>query len=479
MAPSQQVIRLNGSANGLQSKGEKQPIYFKHPAYQSTPPAQQQPQIRSKASDSGQAVSVTNVQQILKSTPPTQSAASIISVPNKVKVTFSTPDGKSLQTISSKKSQPPNIQMAKVKPKINNTLNHSKVNEASSTTLLLSSSSITPTSTTSSTSASSFIPIHPCNSVSPHQSEQIKQKVLPHPIPSNQHNKYQSKSQQQQETATTKPQIPATGNQSKANDQVKLKPSKSSTNSSQGSINDAHAVAPTATATSTDAGKAGKKQATAEKVKKVKNVAKAEKANKKSKLTNNGKTPAENGKRKRSYSQTSHHEALQRIPLKGGSSSTTAPAAAHGASASSGSSSKGAPKRAKREWHAPDSYIYDDFNGNDANDGVDDLDVGKVTQTHWFSDTHSEKLLTREQRIEMKRDNLRRQASQYAQALSFRSTTAAKRRLVAVIKTLAKFENERNKLVHTIRIFKYILFALLHLYELSIISIFLLLLLLL
>lgn len=109
---------------------------------------------------------------------------------------------------------------------------------------------------------------------------------------------------------------------------------------------------------------------------------------------------------------------------------------------SASDSDKSANKRIQKEWHSPESYIYDDIN-TDAM--TEQSDSSSCMQTFWFRDSPNENLLTREQRLENKRDNLRRQAFQYAQAQHFRSTALAKRRLITVTKALAKFKNERNK----------------------------------
>lgn len=98
-----------------------------------------------------------------------------------------------------------------------------------------------------------------------------------------------------------------------------------------------------------------------------------------------------------------------------------------------------------KEWHSPESYIYDDISADAI---VDSGELTSCMQTFWFRDIPNENLLTREQRLENKRDNLRRQAFQYAQAQHFRSTILAKRRLLTVTKALAKFKNERNKWVY-------------------------------
>ncbi|XP_031630637.1 uncharacterized protein LOC116345428 isoform X2 [Contarinia nasturtii] len=126
-------------------------------------------------------------------------------------------------------------------------------------------------------------------------------------------------------------------------------------------------------------------------------------------------------------------------------------------------------KRMDKEWHSPESYIYDDIsitdttfaaaadcggNGGSNNSagggsGSGNAEFASCMQTFWFRDIPNENLLTREQRLENKRDNLRRQAFQYAQAQHFRSTILAKRRIITVTKALAKFKNERNKIAPT------------------------------
>lgn len=96
-----------------------------------------------------------------------------------------------------------------------------------------------------------------------------------------------------------------------------------------------------------------------------------------------------------------------------------------------------------KEWHAPDSYVYD-LAGPGALT-VEQLEIAQCTQGFWFRDIPNENFLTREQRLEIKRDNLRRQAFQYAQAQHFRSTSLAKKRLMSVMKALTKFKNEREE----------------------------------
>lgn len=131
-----------------------------------------------------------------------------------------------------------------------------------------------------------------------------------------------------------------------------------------------------------------------------------------------------------------HHESLQRLPLRSNDNGAIA------GSAQPNDADRFVGKRMEKEWHSPESYIYDDI----STDGVGECpEFASCMQTFWFRDIPNENLLTREQRLENKRDNLRRQAFQYAQAQHFRSTIVAKRRLITVTKALAKFKNERNK----------------------------------
>lgn len=99
-------------------------------------------------------------------------------------------------------------------------------------------------------------------------------------------------------------------------------------------------------------------------------------------------------------------------------------------------------KRFLKEWHAPESYIYDDLSSNGL---YDNFDLSPCTQKFWFRDIPNENLLTREQRLESKRDNLRRQAFQYAESQSFRSKVMAKKRLITVAQALTKFKKERYR----------------------------------
>lgn len=175
-----------------------------------------------------------------------------------------------------------------------------------------------------------------------------------------------------------------------------------------------------------------KKPTPSERKYKSKSDPKAEKR----KHTNSGKN-ATNGtdgggiSARKCTSNQIHHESLQRLPLRTHENDTCA----------------NGKQRLDKEWHSPESYIYDDISSDAA--AAKRADHTSCMQTFWFRDIPNENLLTREQRLENKRDNLRRQAFQYAQAQHFRSTILAKRRLITVTKALAKFKNERNKYVYT------------------------------
>lgn len=128
---------------------------------------------------------------------------------------------------------------------------------------------------------------------------------------------------------------------------------------------------------------------------------------------------------KRSYSQTSHHEALQRI---------SAAAAA-------------------TEWHAPDSYIFDNTLSPldpSPDKKEENYDLAPCVQNHWLDVSEMMSSLpmyahiTREQRIELRKAQLRRQALQYISAQKFHTTFAARKRLQCVAKALRKLR-ERDE----------------------------------
>lgn len=145
------------------------------------------------------------------------------------------------------------------------------------------------------------------------------------------------------------------------------------------------------------------------------------------------------------------------------------------------------------EWHAPDSYIFD-YTGPERNN-LCDFDLSSCTQQHWFFlNSHSalssdsftlcsglnykncdnilstkqktckstvpSKLLatvgmpydlcstnmTRDQRIKIKKINLRRQTVQYWNAQTLRCTKLAQQRLIAVAKILHKLNLTKDEL---------------------------------
>lgn len=109
---------------------------------------------------------------------------------------------------------------------------------------------------------------------------------------------------------------------------------------------------------------------------------------------------------KRSYSQSSHHEALQRISV---------------------------PKPPS-EWHAPDAYVFDYAGPGSL--PASQVELMPFTQNIWhnsFDDTTS-----RDQRLEERRNCLRRQAYQLEQAQKFRHISDSKKRLIQAVKTLRK-----------------------------------------
>lgn len=94
----------------------------------------------------------------------------------------------------------------------------------------------------------------------------------------------------------------------------------------------------------------------------------------------------------------------------------------------------------EREWHAPNSYIYEDLSTENRGNEIEML-----TQKCWYTDIPINKHMTREQRLQHKRDMLRRQAYQCMQSQHFRSTILARKRLMVVSKAVHKFDKERNR----------------------------------
>lgn len=129
--------------------------------------------------------------------------------------------------------------------------------------------------------------------------------------------------------------------------------------------------------------------------------------------------------RKCGTNQIVHHESLQRLPLHAtemiNDPTTTANATVpttngithYSAATAAAIVGKQSTIAGNKEWHSPESYIYDEINA--ANATSEYPEQMPCMQTFWFRDLPNGNLLTREQRLENKRDNLRRQAVQYAQ----------------------------------------------------------------
>lgn len=111
-------------------------------------------------------------------------------------------------------------------------------------------------------------------------------------------------------------------------------------------------------------------------------------------------------------------------------------------------------------WHAPESYIFD-YSGP-GNPDSEKLRLTTCVNNTWYTDldaststsdtttnntilsstsSSSPNVVSREQRLMMKKLSLRRQAVQYWNAVLSRDQTASKKRLISVSKTLNKFEN--------------------------------------
>lgn len=147
-----------------------------------------------------------------------------------------------------------------------------------------------------------------------------------------------------------------------------------------------------------------------------------------------GKKSTGKSQTKRSYSQSSHHEALQRIPSRAGSCSTSL-------AADAAANLSHHVIRNRTEWHAPGTFIYEYADPGCMS--ADQVDLYATTQNVWYKNDSST-LPTREQKLENKLNQLRRQAFQFAEAQSFRSTNFAKRRLLAVANALRKTKNNNE-----------------------------------
>uniref|UniRef100_A0A1B0CC88 KANL2-like probable zinc-finger domain-containing protein n=1 Tax=Lutzomyia longipalpis TaxID=7200 RepID=A0A1B0CC88_LUTLO len=133
---------------------------------------------------------------------------------------------------------------------------------------------------------------------------------------------------------------------------------------------------------------------------------------------------------KRSFSQTAHHEVLQRIPA---------------------ADVKPLTSKGNNIWHAPESYIFDyESPGMQALSHVDH-ELTLCAQKHWFVEflPPTMALLTREQQLEQKASHLRRKAIQYAKALEQRSVVVARKRLTEVKKKCCVANCENDSLALT------------------------------
>lgn len=144
-----------------------------------------------------------------------------------------------------------------------------------------------------------------------------------------------------------------------------------------------------------------------------------------------GKKSTGKSQTKRSYSQSSHHEALQRIPSRAAYSTTNL-------ASDAATNLSHHVIRNQTEWHAPGTFIYEYAEPGCMS--ADQVDLYATTQNVWYKNDSST-LPTRELKLENKLNQLRRQAFQFAEAQSFRSTNIAKRRLLAVAKALRKTKN--------------------------------------
>lgn len=401
------VNRLNGTSNGLSSHHQTQhvPIYAKQPVYQQQRFHQNQ----------SQTIKLAKQQLALSTAPSTEelilpaAAKTIIAKENRTK---------QLQLALSP-SHPPLNQSIKPKQQINS--NHSNATNTVSPLITTSTSISTPPPTIT---ASTFAPIKPHPNQNNFQQNQLKLKSLGISVPQ----RITSKQQQNNHKTSA---LPIPSNQLITGETTNLKLEKCDDTIPVG-INGNSVKYQTPLAPTNGVGK-GKRNSNTN----VKLITKPKTESKNlsgKKLSFSGKSQPI-AKSKRSYSESSHHEALQRIPIRFHKLNGNAVV------------QKAVIPKIKREWHAPESFLFDCAAGaSDLNN--DQLDILSCTQAFWFRDIPNENLLTREQRLETKRDNLRRQAFQYAQAQNFRSTNLAKRRLLSITKALSKFKLERNKYVN-------------------------------
>lgn len=91
------------------------------------------------------------------------------------------------------------------------------------------------------------------------------------------------------------------------------------------------------------------------------------------------------------------------------------------------------------EWHSPGAYIFD-YMGPGATK-LEAIELAGCIQTHWFTEYFGEdEIINREQKLEIKKSILRRQAIQYLRSQKLRSNMGAKRRLLYVSKALNKLK---------------------------------------
>lgn len=95
------------------------------------------------------------------------------------------------------------------------------------------------------------------------------------------------------------------------------------------------------------------------------------------------------------------------------------------------------PPKLIKEWHAPGSYVYD-YTGPGST-RIETFELAGCTQNVWFPTTlDTTDILNREQRLEIKRANLRRQAFQQLHSQKLRTNLGAKRRLICISKAIVK-----------------------------------------
>lgn len=116
----------------------------------------------------------------------------------------------------------------------------------------------------------------------------------------------------------------------------------------------------------------------------------------------------------------------------------------------------------QREWHAPDALLYDYLESEEE----DDEDLNSCQQSHWFYGGKFKgnqepsvfsavnfkydvrhPLMTRDERLGLKKIHMRRQANQYWSAQKLRSSERARLRFRSIVRLLKKMNSTKEKML--------------------------------